>query len=166
MKGSGRSIRSAGCRAESRPELEKPDSVDQKSGEVLKFLADHTALFCRQGSVQASWRSHHGKRLGPFFRLAYRHAGTQSAIYLGADAALAEEVRRVLEEMQAPLRERRERDRQLALMRAALKKHKNDLRQALKRLGLVLKGSQIRGWRNLRSRHRGSPEERQSGGGP
>jgi hypothetical protein len=129
--------------------LEKTAFVDQKRRQALQFLADHAAVFCRQGSVQPSWRWYQRKKLGPFFRLVFRDGGTQSSLYLGADKELAAEVRRVLQEMQAPLRERRERDKQLALMQAALQEQKLDFDRQLRRLGLFLKGNEIRGWRSL-----------------
>jgi hypothetical protein len=141
--------------------VEIPDCVGQKRAEALALLAARAALFSRQGSVQESWRFYHGQRRGPYFRLVWRQGGKQQSLYLGADRALAEEVRRALGELQAPLREQRALDRLRTLARAALKQHKRDLDRELRRRGAYLKGYEIRG------RRRGAgPGPAPAGAGP
>jgi hypothetical protein len=141
--------------------VENPDFVGQKRAEVLGLLAARAPLLARQGSVQGSWRFYHGRRRGPYFRLVWREGGRQESLYLGADRALAEEVRRALAELQAPLREQRALDRLRTLARAALKRHKRDLDRELRRRGAYLKGYEIRG------RRRGAgPGPSPAGNGP
>jgi hypothetical protein len=146
--------------------MEKDDFVDQRRAAVRQLVAEHAALSGRQGSVQASWRWRRGKKLGPFFRLSYRRGETQASFYLGADEALAEEVRQLLAPLQAPLRQRLERERRLAQARALLRQHKQDFRQEISHLGLTLKGSEIRGWRSLPAGQRGASkdDDREVGG--
>jgi hypothetical protein len=146
--------------------VEIRDSVAQKREEVLKFLADHAALLARQGSVQESWRLYRGERLGPYFRLLYRRDRKQQNLYLGADRALAEEVRTALEGLQAPLRERRELARLRAQARAALRAQKRELDQELRRLGAHLKGFEVRGWRNVVGPFRAGLRPGPTGGPP
>jgi hypothetical protein len=103
--------------------------------------------------VQHSWRYYHGHRLGPFFRLAFRVERKQESLYLGASPRLAAEVRRVLEQLQAPRREQRALARQQGRVRAAFRLHKRVFDHELRKIGLFLKGNEIRGRRygvNLR----------------
>jgi hypothetical protein len=132
-------------------ELEKATTVAQKRRDVFQFLAARADLLCQQGSVQASWRSYRGKSLGPFFRLVYRQGGAQRSLYLGADPALAAEVRQALEELQRPLRDRREHEQRLAAARAEFKEQRRAFDRELFSFGLHLKGNQIRGWRTRRN---------------
>jgi hypothetical protein len=122
-------------------------SVAQKSDAVLRFIAHHATIFGRHGSVQATWRVYRGRRLGPFFRLVYRSEGQQRSIYLGRHEGLAEEVRSLLTEMQAPVRESRVLARTKQLTREALRRQKRELAQVLQKHGLYLKGYEVRGWR-------------------
>src|SRR5438128_2286938 len=112
------------------------------------------AILSRQGSVHESWRLYKGEKLGPYFRLLYRHDGRPHCVYLGADGALAEAVRQALQELQAPRRERRALGRLRALARAALRKQKRALDGELRRRGACLKGWKVRGWRNVRGSFR------------
>lgn len=130
-------------------ELEKPDFVDQKRAEVHRLLASHAAVLSRQGSVHQSCRYYRGRRLGPFYRLIYRQGGRQWSVYLGRDEGLANEVRQALRKMQAQLQRDRAMDRQLALVKATLKKQKQALDPELHRRGLYRKGNEIRGWRHF-----------------
>jgi hypothetical protein len=116
---------------------------------VLQFVVDHAELFRDQGSVQVTWRLYQGRRLGPFYRLAYRVAGRQRSKYLGKDQTLAEEVERILHEIQTPLREQRWLARMTRDGRRAFKRHKQDLQRELESLGLYVKGNEIRGWRGI-----------------
>jgi hypothetical protein len=130
--------------------MEIPDSVAQNREQVMEFVAAHAGQLGRQGSVHAAWRSYRGRRLGPYFRLLFRLDCRQHSRYLGTDPAFAEEIRRLLAAMQAPLREGRVLARYRAQLRAALRQQKRELDGQLRRLGLYLKGSEIRGRRKPR----------------
>jgi hypothetical protein len=140
--------------------LEKSRFVDQKADlkfpAIREFILSHRQVFLRQGSIAATWRSYRGARLGPFFALRYRMGGRQKAVYLGQSAALAEQVRVLLREIQQ--------DRQIARLqrqaRAELRKQKKLWAQDLASLGLRLKGFEVCGWRALEGA--GLPVERTS----
>jgi hypothetical protein len=138
--------------------LEKTDSVDQRIAQVRRFLNQHVLLFCRSGSVQKSWRYWNGHRRGPFFRLAFRVEREQKSLYLGGSPTLAAEVCKVLEQLQAPRREQRALARQQVRVRAAFRVHKRLFNQELRKLGLFLKGNEIRGRRYSVDRRRHSRE--------
>jgi hypothetical protein len=129
-------------------ELENPESVDQKRAAVRRLLAELASTLRRQGSVQQSWRTYRGRRLGPFYRLAYREGGRQCSVYLGSDEELVNEVRQTLQVLQSPLRHDRQLERQLTLVKAALKDQKQALDGELRQQGLYRKGAEIRGWRS------------------
>jgi hypothetical protein len=131
--------------------LEISKSVDQKREATLRFLSDHAEFLSQQGSVQASWRHYNEHALGPFFRLQYRAAGRQRCLYLGGDRTLASEVQAILREMQAPLRAKRTLAQQTATARKALKNQTRNLDKELRKRGLYLKGTEVRGWRGLHS---------------
>ena len=125
--------------------------VDQKRDDLLRFLAEHSDLFALQGSVQESYRVYQGRQLGPFFRLSFRQAGKQRSRYIGRDPALAAQIERRLEELQAPLVGARQIERSLADQRHQLKLAKVEFRRRLEAHGLRLQGNEIRGWRTRRN---------------
>jgi len=132
--------------------LENRQFVDQKTEPrtkaIERWIATHRNELSRQGVVVATYRSYRGRKLGPYFRLAFRRGdGRQRSIYLGASAELAQHVRGLLQECQAGLREQRERDRVRKLLRTELKKAKALWRDELSKLGLRLQGYEVRGWR-------------------
>jgi hypothetical protein len=131
--------------------LEIPENVDQNREQLLRFIGAHAGHLASQGSVHASWRTYQGRRLGPYYRLLFRIDGRQHSRYLGTDPAFADEIRCLLAHMQAPLREGRTLTRCRAQLRAALRLQKRELDGQLRRLGLYLKGSEIRGRRKPRS---------------
>jgi hypothetical protein len=124
-------------------------SVDQKRRELFRFLAEHSALLALQGSIQASYRVYRGRQLGPFFRLSFREAGKQRSRYIGGDRALAAEIGRHLQKLQAPLSGARQIERSLTEHRHQLKLAKAEFRRHLEVHGLRLQGNEIRGWRNV-----------------
>ena len=67
--------------------LEIQDFVDQKTKRryeaVRAWIFAHRRLLATQGTVTASWREYQGRRLGPFYRLAYREGNRQRSVYLG-----------------------------------------------------------------------------------
>jgi len=132
--------------------LENREFVDQKAMHRLKaiqrWIETHREQLSRQGSVVETYRNYCGRKLGPYYRLAYRDRnGRQRSIYLGASVELAEQVRRLLEEYQAGLREQRERCRVRKILCAELKKAKALWADELAKCGLRLQGYEIRGWR-------------------
>jgi hypothetical protein len=118
---------------------------------IRRLVARRARIFFRQGAVVASWRQWAGRRLGPYYRLAYREQGRQRSIYLGKSESLAEKVRQLLAAVQQPRREERCLERLQANARAALRATKDQLRKHLAVWGIRLKGSEFRGvsvWRH------------------
>jgi hypothetical protein len=122
-------------------------TVDQKRRELFRFLAEHSALFAGQGSIQASYRVYRGRKLGPFFRLSFREGGKQRSQYIGCDRNLAAEIEKQLQKLQEPLLRAREVERWLGHCRQNLKVAKLEFRRRLEKHGLRLQGNEVRGWR-------------------
>ncbi len=57
------------------PNMEKAGFVDQKAAARFERVLALSGRFAVQGSVVAGWRVYRGRRLGPYFRLAYRDGG-------------------------------------------------------------------------------------------
>lgn len=133
------------------PNTEKRDLVDQKTaarlGRIESYLLQHPALFATQGTVVATWRVYRGRRLGPYFQIAYRRAGRQRAIYVGRSEELAQRVRRLLDRLQGLHRGRQVSKRLQAQVRASLRRTKAQLRGLLAVWGIKLKGFEFRGVR-------------------
>jgi len=127
--------------------LENLKSADQKRQRIIEFISEHTEIFSRRGAVVETWREYAGRRQGPYFSLIFRQAGRQRSLYLGSDPQLADEVRKLLKRAQAPLRERRVRERCRAGMEAELRRYKAAVDAELRPYGLHLKGWEVRGWR-------------------
>ena len=127
--------------------MENTRAVDQTSHRALDLIASNAALFARQGAVVASWRDYRGRKLGPYYRLAYREDGRQRSVYLGCCARLVERVRQALAAVQAPLRQSRVLRRLKTRAKAAFRAAKAELDRRLRPVGLFLKGMEIRGWR-------------------
>jgi hypothetical protein len=129
--------------------VEKTGSVDQKANarweRVRLQIVARRPLFARQGAVVAGWRTYRGRRLGPYFRLAYREGGRQRSIYLGRCAELARRVGGLLARLQRPLRDRRLFARLKAQVRASLRLAKAELQRALAPWGIRLQGFEFRG---------------------
>jgi hypothetical protein len=127
----------------------KTGSVDQKANarfeRVRLQVFARRRLFARQGAVVAGWRTYRNRRLGPYFRLAYREGGRQRSIYLGRCAELARRVAELLARLQHPLRDRRLFARLKAQVRASLRLAKAELEQALAPWGIRLEGFEFRG---------------------
>lgn len=123
---------------------EKPQSVDQRLEAVLALLSAQRATFARQGAVVTTWRQHSGRRVGPYFRLAYRSGKRQRSVYLGTCPVRAARVRTVLDELQAPLQHTRTWERWLRCGRQALRMHKRSWDEELRCQGLYLKGFEVR----------------------
>ncbi len=94
-----------------------------------------------------TWREYQGRRLGPYYRLAWREEGRQRSLYLGRSTWVVEKVRELLANLQKELREGRVLQRLERAARAASRWSKGLVREQLGRLGLTLKGFEVRGGR-------------------
>ena len=74
---------------------------------VSDFVGARAGAFSRQGVVVATWREYEGRRLGPYYRLAWREEGRQRSLYLGCSTWVVEKVRELLAGLQRELREGR-----------------------------------------------------------
>jgi len=131
--------------------MEKWPFDDQKvAGRFERVRAQvlaHPALFANQGFVATTWRTHRGRRLGPYFRVSYRESGRQCSIYLGRSEQLADRVRGLLADVQQRRRRRRRLARMTAQIRASLRRHKARLKEFLTQWGIRMKGWEFRGAR-------------------
>jgi hypothetical protein len=125
--------------------VENRHSGAQKRAALRRWLANRATALSRQGYVVETWRSYGGRRLGPYYRLRYREEGQERSLYLGRDAAFAEEVRGRLRDLQAPLRSKREGDKRYKRERAYLRRLKARWEEELRKIGLRLKGFEVRG---------------------
>ncbi len=132
--------------------------VDQRSAtrfqRVRRLIVAHSSLFSAQGSVVASWRYRDGRRLGPYYRLAFRVGGRQRSLYLGKSETVAQKIRQLLGSLQKPLRETRQRRRLLAEALTGIRQTREQMRRRLAPLGIRLKGLELRGvdaWRRRTS---------------
>ncbi|MFH1924684.1 MAG: hypothetical protein ABIP48_32935 [Planctomycetota bacterium] len=137
--------------SEGVPHTEKARSVDQKAAarfeRVEAQVAAAPGVFAAGGTVVSTWRTYRGRRLGPYFRLAYRKGGRQWSIYLGRSEGLARRVRDLLARLQKHNRWRRTSRGMQARARASLRKAKAQLKKELVRWGIHLKGWEFRGVR-------------------
>ena len=124
---------------------ENGDSVDQKAERALGLIAERPELFVRQGAVVATYRWYKGRRLGPYWRLAYREAGRQRSIYLGRMGEGVERVRQALARRRDARRWRRTYRRLCRRVKASLRAHLARFDQQLRALGLRRKGIQLYG---------------------
>jgi hypothetical protein len=114
----------------------------------------HAAFFVAQGTVEATWRTYRGRRLGPYFRVSCRQRGVQHApcadapqqtsIYLGRDPELAARVRRLLDELRQHTCGKRRCADLRRQVRRSLTRAKESLRQRLAEHGVTLKGFEFR----------------------
>lgn len=101
--------------------------------------ADRTALGC-QGFVATEYRTRHGRRWGPYFRLHWRRDGRQHVRYLGCDATRAQAVRAVLADLHRPQALARELAQLQQRARARLRRIKTLLQPQLDAQGFHLHG--------------------------
>jgi hypothetical protein len=130
--------------------LEIQEVVDQQIHPALVLIPARPDTFARQGSVVATWRRRGTQTYGPYYRLSYRDGGRQHAIYLGRAGGgcdLVEQVRRRLDALQQPLRQRRAVDRLRRQVGASLRVQKLRVGALLRPFGLRLQGFEVRGWR-------------------
>jgi hypothetical protein len=127
--------------------MENRQLDDQLHHPALLLIAARPDLFCRQGSVAASYRRRNGKRFGPYYRLSYREEGRQRSIYLGPAGELVERVRQVLADRQRPVTQYRLFERLQKQIRSSLRIQRLRVGALLRPFGLRLKGAEVRGWR-------------------
>jgi hypothetical protein len=127
--------------------LENRETVDQKTHPALALIAAEPGRFRRQGVVVAGWRTYRGRKLGPYYRLAFRRDARQCSVYLGRCRELADRVRAALKRLREPLRRARQIARMRAAVKASLRREKLRLEGQLRKFGLYLKGFETRGWR-------------------
>ena len=125
--------------------MENPQTVDQTAHRALDLIASQAGLFARQGAVVATWRDYRGRKLGPYYRLAYRENGRQRSVYLGRCPTLVARVREALAAVQAPLRQSRALRRMKTQAKAAFRAAKAELDRRLRPIGLFLKGMETMG---------------------
>ena len=136
---------------EGEANTEKSRSVDQKAAarweRVEAQLAAAPGVFAVGGTVVTTWRTYRGRRLGPYFRLAYRKGRRQCSIYLGRSAELARRVRDLLARLQEEHRWRRTTRRMRREVRRSLRRWLEYLGRQLAQLGIERKGFEFRGVR-------------------
>ena len=116
----------------------------------VRLLTGHPHRFARQGAVVAAWRTSRGRRLGPYYRLAWRDGGRQRSIYLGRQGPVVRQVRILLHQAHASRRLKRQARLRAARFRQEVIRPLNQYIQQMFALfgnGLYLKGSEIRGIR-------------------
>jgi hypothetical protein len=117
----------------------------------LNSIRGLKSLFAHQGAIVASWKTYRGRKLGPYYRLAYRANGRQRSIYLGKSKILLRQVRRLLEKLQKTAKTKRILHQAQKAAQTALKIHMAQFRIDLLRVGLHLRGFAVRGWRRFRA---------------
>lgn len=123
--------------------------ASQRRDEIWALITARADLFRHQGAVVESWRTRNGHRFGPYYRLAYREDGRQQSRYLGTDGELANEIRKLLVELQEPAERERKHRRQLRVLRKELARHKAIWGEELAKIGLARKGAEVRGYRTI-----------------
>jgi len=134
--------------------VENREVVDKKAERALALIASRPELFVRQGAVVATWRWYKGRRLGPYWRLAYREAGRQCSVYLGRMGEGVEQVRQALARWQDFRRWRTTYRRPRRQVKASFRAHLARFHRQLHALGLWRKGPEVRGgWSRAVERH-------------
>jgi uncharacterized protein DUF1678 len=141
------------------PNPEKRDPVSQNKKDAARFarvrlfIQDHLEIFARQGAVAPTWRTYNGKRLGPYYQLAYRDRGRQHWLYLGRSEQLARQVRELLANLHRPRDQHRIYSRLQAQARSSLRQATAHLKEVCEKWGITLKGYEFRGARNGLARY-------------
>ena len=127
--------------------MENRPVVDQRRERILAAIEARREQLAHQGTIVASYRQRGGRKVGPYFRLAYREGSNQRSLYLGSDVELIAEVGRVLQNLQQPERQQCAVRRCKAAIRTSLAHCRAELRRELAIRGLRLQGYEVRGWR-------------------
>ncbi len=133
-----------------RIKMRQNRNPDDQNQETLARVMAHREVLACQGAVAETWRSYGGRKLGPYYRLAWLEDGRQRSIYLGASEELAQEVRRLLDEFQSRMGRQRTWRQQMAQVRKAFRAHQRQWRRELRAHGLYARGLTVRGWRHWR----------------
>ncbi len=132
---------------------QKSTSVDQHSAARYDRIAARISaardIFRRQGAIVTTWRTRGARKLGPYFRLAYRADGRQQSIYLGACTKLVARVRALLADLQAVIRRHRAYRVTRRELRTALRRQKAECDAVLRAHGFTPRGYDLRGFRRL-----------------
>ena len=136
----------------SQADLEKRKSVDQKLAEVKALIEVRPEIFAQQGVVVKCWREYKGRRLGPYYKLAFRDARRQRSVYLGRSVKLADCVGKLLKETQRSVKQARAYKSLRLQARFGLREQKSQWRRDLGKAGLFAKGFEVRGWRKRSDR--------------
>ncbi len=123
--------------------------IEARFEQVRAQILAHAAFFVANGSVEATWRTYRGRRLGPYFRVGCRqrsvqHAlGTgaaprQTSIYLGHSPELAARVRELLDALQQHTRCKRRCEQLRRQVRRSLTRSEKELRRLLAERGAEL----------------------------
>src|SRR5574340_590944 len=111
---------------------------------IREYILARRAVFAHQGTVVTTWRGRGEGRRGPYYSVVYREAGRQRGIYLCRATGVADGVRALLAEVQAPRDNRDHLRRLIANARAALRRQYAELNRELAAVGYRLKGREIR----------------------
>ena len=128
--------------------MENQTFVDQRRSRVRDFVEAHREQLARQGTIVCSYRWRIGRKVGPYYRLAYREGSQQRSLYLGNDMELVTEIRGMLQALQQPKQQQRAVQRHKVAIRSALAECREGLRRELAIRGLRLQGHEVRGWRS------------------
>jgi hypothetical protein len=121
-----------------------------RSKSPLTAIRNLKSVLARQGAIVATYRTYNGRKLGPYYRLAYRLGGRQRSLYLGKSKKILRQARRLLEKIQNSLKIHRALCHAIKTAQADLKRHMAQFRIDLLRVGLQLRGYSARGWRRFR----------------
>lgn len=147
-----------------KPDVEKTDLVDEKQRarfqRVRNAICEQRILFATQGTIVASWKIHAGKRLGPYYRVAYRLDGKQKSLYLGVSEWLVAKVRELLASLQSPFRQYQVMQRLKRQARRAVAESKKRLAELLRAtFGAATKGWEFRGVFRALAQHAAQREQ-------
>jgi hypothetical protein len=130
--------------------MENRETVDQRLRRVEEFIGRHQHELARQGAIVATLRHRKGQRIGPYYLLTVRDvSGRQRSIYLGADSNVIAAARDAVARLQAPLVLRRQFLKVHKQLRLGLRAAQRELDKELDQVGLIRKGSEIRGWSRI-----------------
>ena len=122
-----------------------------QSVQVDAFFTLHSDGLARQGAVVSTWRWSKGRRLGPYYRLDVRDdGGRKCALYLGREGPLVAAVQARLDQLQHPHRQQQQLARATRILRRWRRAAYAHLGAELKKIGLRLQSSEVRGVANQR----------------
>ena len=135
----------------SNPEKRNPVSQNEKDAarfeRIQQFIQAHREIFARGGAIVPTWRTYSGKRLGPYYQLAYRDRGRQHWLYLGRSEQLTRQIRELLDSLHRPRDRHRLYRRLQTQARSSLRRVKAHLKEVCAKWSITLKGFEFRGVR-------------------